>query len=356
MKKVVKKASVLLFALMLVVCMALPVSAAGINKKKVTVCTGQTIQLKVNGVKKKAKWTSSNKAVAKVTQKGKVSAKKKGTTTVTAKIGKKKYTCKVTVESPKLSKTSITIKKGKSYQLKMQNTKQKYKWSSKNKSIATVTSKGKVTGKKNGTTYICAKSASGKTFKCKVTVKKVAKKVASSNNSFFDGSSSNSSNSNGSSSNGSSSSTISNPIITPSPAIKQYGLGQTWRVDGQFEFTINRVYETNYRNPYDETNPAQVIMIEYTCKNIGYTNNDSFMPGLWMTIDNYGKIIDQSGYVAETYPGDIKHYYQELPVGASCVAESCYGLRNKSQSIKLQMNMYLNGTRTEQAIFNLPVY
>ena len=341
MKKVVKKASVLLFVLMFVVCMTIPVSAASINKKKVTVCTGQTIQLKVNGVKKKVKWTSSNKAVAKVTQKGKVSAKKKGTTTVTAKIGKKKYTCKVTVESPKLSKTSITVKKGKTYQLKMRNTKQKYKWSSKNKSIATVTSKGKVTGKKTGTTYIYAKSASGKIFKCKVTVKK----SASSDDVFSDGSGSNNSGSNDSNS-----STISNPTI------KTYGLGQTWRVNGQFEFTINRVYETNYRNPYDETNPAQVIMIEYTCKNIGYTNNDSFMPGLWMTIDNYGKIIDQSGYVAEIYPGDINHYYQELPIGASCVAESCYGLRNRSQRIKLQMDMYLGGMRTEQALFDLPVY
>lgn len=184
MKKVVKKTSVLLFALILVVCMALPVSAASISKKKVTICTGQTIQLKVNGVKRKARWTSSNKSVATVTQKGKVSAKKKGTTTVTAKIGKKKYACKVTVESPKLSKTSITVKNGKTYQLKMQNTKQKYKWSSKNKSIATVTSKGKVTGKKTGTTYIYAKSASGKIFKCKVIVKK----SASSGGSFSDGS------------------------------------------------------------------------------------------------------------------------------------------------------------------------
>lgn len=355
MKKVMKKASVLLFALILVVCMALPVSAASISKKKVTICTGQTIQLKVNGVKRKARWTSSNKSVATVTQKGKVSAKKKGATTVTAKIGKKKYACKVAVESPKLSKTSITVKKGKTYQLKMRNTKQKYKWYSKNKSIATVTSKGKVTGKKNGTTYICAKSASGKTFKCKVTVKKVAKKVASSNNSFsnnsfFDGSSSNSSSSNSSSSNDSNSSIISKPTV------KTYGLGQTWRVNGQFEFTINRVYETDYRNPYEEANPAQVIMIEYTCKNIGYINSSPSMPGLWMTIDNCGKVIDQSGYVAETYPGDINYYYQELPIGTSCVAESCYGLRNRSQRIKLQMDMYLGGMRTEQALFDLPVY
>ena len=69
-----------------------------------------------------------------------------------------------------MSKSSITVNAGKSYQLKIQNTSQKYKWSSKNKSIATVTSSGKVTGKKAGTTYIYAKSASGKTFKCKVTV------------------------------------------------------------------------------------------------------------------------------------------------------------------------------------------
>lgn len=326
MKKVVKKASVLLFALILVVCMTLPVSAASISKKKVTICTGQIIQLKVNGIKKKARWASSNKSVATVTQKGKVSPKKKGATTVTAKIGKKKYTCKVTVESPKLSKTSITVKKGKTYQLKMQNTKQKYKWSSKNRSIATVTSNGKVTGKKTGTTYIYAKSASGKIFKCKVTVEK----SANSHN--------------------------SNSSIISKPTIKTYGLGQTWRVNGQFEFTINRVYETDYRNPYDETNPAQVIMIEYTCKNIGYIDSSPSMPGLWMTIDNYGKVIDQSGYVAETYPGDINHYYQELPIGTSCVAESCYGLRNRSQRIKLQMNMYLNGIRHEQAIFDLPVY
>lgn len=341
MKKVVKKTSVLLFALILVVCMALPVSAASISKKKVTICTGQTIQLKVNGIKRKARWTSSNKSVATVTQKGKVSAKKKGTTTVTAKIGKKKYTCKVAVESPKLSKTSITVKKGKTYQLKMRNTKQKYKWSSKNKSIATVTSKGKVTGKKTGTTYIYAKSDSGKIFKCKVVVKK----STSSHVSFSDGSGSNNSGSNGSNS-----SIISNPII------KTYGLGQTWRVNGQFEFTINRVYETDYRNPYEEANPAQVIMIEYTCKNIGYINSSPSMPGLWMTIDNCGKVIDQSGYVAETYPGDINYYYQELPIGTSCVAESCYGLRNRSQRIKLQMDMYLGGMRTEQALFDLPVY
>lgn len=101
MKKVMKKTSVLLFALILVVCMALPVSAASISKKKVTICTGQTIQLKVNGVKKKARWTSSNKSVATVTSKGKVTAKKKGKAVITARIGNKKYKCTITVKVKK---------------------------------------------------------------------------------------------------------------------------------------------------------------------------------------------------------------------------------------------------------------
>lgn len=47
--------------------------------------------------KKKVKWSSSNKKVAVVSSKGKVTAKKVGNCTVTAKVGKKKYKCKVKV-------------------------------------------------------------------------------------------------------------------------------------------------------------------------------------------------------------------------------------------------------------------
>ena len=41
---------------------------------------------------------------------------------------------------------------------------------SSNKSVATVTNKGKITAKKNGTTTIKVKLTSGKTLSCKVTV------------------------------------------------------------------------------------------------------------------------------------------------------------------------------------------
>lgn len=50
--------------------------------------------------KTKATWKSSNPKVATVSSKGKVTAKKKGTATITAKVGKTTYKCKVTVLRP----------------------------------------------------------------------------------------------------------------------------------------------------------------------------------------------------------------------------------------------------------------
>ncbi len=69
-----------------------------LNRKKVTLHVGEKVKLKVKGTKKKVKWKSSKKKVATVTKKGIVKAKKKGTTIITAKVGKKKYKCKITVK------------------------------------------------------------------------------------------------------------------------------------------------------------------------------------------------------------------------------------------------------------------
>ena len=79
----------------------------------------------------------------------------------------------VTAEAatPKLSRPSRTVTVGKSFTLKVKNTKKTVKWSSSKKTIATVSASGKVTGKKAGTCYIRAKVGT-KTLKCKVTVRK----------------------------------------------------------------------------------------------------------------------------------------------------------------------------------------
>lgn len=69
-----------------------------------------------------------------------------------------------------LNKTSLTLKKGKTYQLKLKNTTKKVTWKSSNKKVVTVGKKGKVTAKKKGTAVVSAISGK-KTYRCKVKVK-----------------------------------------------------------------------------------------------------------------------------------------------------------------------------------------
>jgi hypothetical protein len=86
--------------LLLVFCISGQTEAAkaSLNKKTATMYVGDSITLKVKNVKHKIKWKSSNKKVVEVSQKGKITAKKKGTASVTAQYGKKKLTCKITVK------------------------------------------------------------------------------------------------------------------------------------------------------------------------------------------------------------------------------------------------------------------
>lgn len=81
-----------------------------------------------------------------------------------------------------LSKTSISLTKGYATTLKVTGTTSKVTWSTGDKSIATVSSAGKVIGKKVGTTYIYAK-VSGKTLKCKVKV--VAGKISADQDDIY---------------------------------------------------------------------------------------------------------------------------------------------------------------------------
>ena len=72
-----------------------------LSSKKIVLQVGKTKKLKVKnkpaGVK--VTWKSSKKKVATVSKKGKVKAKKAGKTTITAKVGKKKYKCRVIVRN-----------------------------------------------------------------------------------------------------------------------------------------------------------------------------------------------------------------------------------------------------------------
>lgn len=146
-----------------------------LNKTKATLLKGQSLQLKMRGTRSKVTWRTSRKSVATVSRKGKVTAKKKGSATITAIVRGKRYRAKITVEVPRLNKRSLTLNKGKTYRLKVNGTKQKVKWSTANKNVATVSQKGVVTAKKSGTAVITARVLKKK-FTCRITVKAAAQK------------------------------------------------------------------------------------------------------------------------------------------------------------------------------------
>ena len=150
------------------------VKAAGIKivPKNVTLIKGQRKKLKVTGTKKKGTWSISNRKIAEVKKDGTLVAKSGGSANITANVGGKKYKGSVRVEVPKLSAKSKTLKVGQTYNLKLEKTKQKVTWSSSRNSVATVTKKGKVEGKKTGSATITAK-VPGKKFTC--TIKVIAK-------------------------------------------------------------------------------------------------------------------------------------------------------------------------------------
>ena len=77
-------------------------------------------------------------------------------------------------EAPKLTKTSLTLSVGETYQIYVNYAVDSITWSSGSSKVASV-SKGLITAKKAGTATITAKH--GKTaLKCKVTVKAAAEK------------------------------------------------------------------------------------------------------------------------------------------------------------------------------------
>ena len=146
-------------------------SKVKLNKTKCTVYIGATETLKVQGTSKKVTWKSSNKKIATVSSKGKITPKKEGKVIITAKASKKSYKCTVTVKKPYISDKAKTIYVGKSYTLKLYGTEIKSAKSS-NTEVATVNKKGKVTAKNLGTATITLKGKNGKSYKCTITTKR----------------------------------------------------------------------------------------------------------------------------------------------------------------------------------------
>lgn len=145
-----------------------------LNKTKATIHIGESITLKLKNVTKRPKWRSSNKDVATVNSKGKVTAKKAGKVKIIAKTGNNRYSCKVTVPKQYINRKNITCGIYDSKQLKVYGISKNDDviWSSDDESIVTVSNDGVIIGRKAGKTnvYAVVNSGLGKIYKCKVCI------------------------------------------------------------------------------------------------------------------------------------------------------------------------------------------
>lgn len=122
---------------------------------------------------KKPKFTSSDSRVASVNTYGKVTAKKAGTATITAKTARGEAECKVTVAKTaiQLNQSNISLENGSAARLTAKvSTGHPVTFRSSKTSVATVDEKGLITAKKPGKTLITV-MADGTSVKCRVTVK-----------------------------------------------------------------------------------------------------------------------------------------------------------------------------------------
>ena len=142
-----------------------------LNKTKVSIYVGKRTKLTAkNTGDKKIVWSTSNKAIAKVSQKGSVLAVKAGTATIKATIKgtKQSASCKVTVGkyATKLnveSAENVILKEGEKTEIKASVSPAKvlYKqltYKSANEKIATVNEAGEITAVKQGLTEIIVKT------------------------------------------------------------------------------------------------------------------------------------------------------------------------------------------------------
>ena len=124
-------------------------------------------------------WKSSDSSIVSVNSYGKVTAKKAGTATITAKVSKGEASCRVRVRKTEIniSAKAMILENGDNGRLRATTSNgSNVTWHSSKRSIATVDEYGLITALKPGETTITAK-ADGTTVSCIVTVRKPTVKL-----------------------------------------------------------------------------------------------------------------------------------------------------------------------------------
>lgn len=263
------------------------------SKNVTTATVGKSLQLKVKvtpaNATQKITWTSTKKKVATVSQDGKVTPKKKGKTTITAKLPNgKKVTWKITVKEVKakkirLNKKKVTLHAGETLKLKTKlkpaGSTAKIKWKSSKKKVASVSKNGTVTARKKGKAVITAQLPNGKKAKCKVTVKKAVPQSSDSAGGNKNNNSGNTGGYNGQNNTGGNSNSSNTPGTQPGGETGNSGGGSGTSGDSQSPGDSGGQNPDEGQNPGGDNSNDENVPTKLTLATDNLT-----LKGRWQTI------------------------------------------------------------------------
>ena len=126
--------------------------------------------------------------------------------------------------------------------------------------------------------------------------------------------------------------------------IERVGLGDTLVVseDGVdlFEITFNKASLTEERNKYADETPDNVVILEYTYKNLGYES------GLTVFEGHEFKVYDANGAALSTYPAVGLMYGGEVSIGRIGTTQEAIGFNGDAhQTLEIEIyNPYAGST------------
>ena len=141
-----------------------------IKNRTMYVGASSTVKPSIRNAKGKTKYLSSNSKVVKVASNGKLKALRKGKATITVRNNGVKTSFTVTVRNPSLNKSQVSLKKGKSFALRVTGKVGRATFTSSDKKVATVSSAGRIKAVGRGKATVTVKT-NGIELLCKVTVK-----------------------------------------------------------------------------------------------------------------------------------------------------------------------------------------
>lgn len=153
-----------------------PITSLTISQSEITLVNGNKSQLEVRAIPSDTtsavRWMTDDRSIATVSSNGMVTARKPGTTTITAYCNEGiESQCTVTVIQ--MNPSAIAIEQYDQYTLAVDGAGNgNITWNSSNANIVSVDSSGRITGVKPGTAIVSA-TYNGKKVNCTVTVKNI---------------------------------------------------------------------------------------------------------------------------------------------------------------------------------------